>query len=61
MTKDFEIVLEQLISLRNTVESKFVNVGWGSSETQFKGSAGRKEKLDEEVRYFFSSWSSSFV
>lgn len=41
MTKDFDIVNEQKISTDNVVESTFVNVGWGSYETQFKGSAGK--------------------
>ena len=49
MTKDFEIVIEQKISTQNTVESAFVNVGWGSYETQFKGSAGKKE-IKHEVK-----------
>jgi len=51
MTKDFEIVSEQLISLEKKTESAFVNVGWGSHETQFKGSVGKKENK-EEVRFF---------
>jgi hypothetical protein len=42
MTKEFDIVIEQKISTENLVESEFVNVGWGSFETQFKGSAGKK-------------------
>lgn len=41
MTKDFDIVSEQKISTSNTVESTFVNVGWGKYETQFKGSEGK--------------------
>ena len=41
MTKDFDILAEQKISLNKQVESQFVNVGWGSYETQFKGSAGK--------------------
>ncbi len=42
MTKDFEILVEQPISTDNQVETEFVNVGWGSFETQFKGSDGKK-------------------
>lgn len=48
MTKDFDIVNEQKISTENVVENEFVNVGWGSYETQFKGSVGKnasKEKV----------------
>lgn len=48
MTKDFDIIAEKKISLENLVESEFVNVGWGSFETQFKGSVGKhavKEKV----------------
>lgn len=41
MTKDYDIVKEQKISTDNVVESVFVNVGWGSFETQFKGSEGK--------------------
>lgn len=41
MTKDFDIVSEQKISTSNVVESIFVNVGWGSYDTQFKGSEGK--------------------
>lgn len=52
MTKDFDIVSEQKISISNQVESTFVNVGWGSFETQFKGSAGKhatKAKTEERL------------
>ena len=42
MTKEFDILAEQTISTENEVESAFVNVGWGSYETQFKGSEGKK-------------------
>lgn len=49
MTKDFDIVKEQKISTENTVESEFVNVGWGSFETQFKGSVG-KHAVKEKVK-----------
>jgi hypothetical protein len=42
MTKDFDIVIEQKISTENKAESEFVNVGWGSFETQFKGSEGKR-------------------
>lgn len=42
MTKDFDIVIEQKISTENQAESEFVNVGWGSFETQFKGSEGKR-------------------
>ena len=42
MTKEFDILAEQTISTENQVESTFVNVGWGSYETQFKGSDGKK-------------------
>lgn len=55
MTKDFDIVTEQKISLENLVESQFVNVGWGSFETQFKGSVGKnvvKEKVNK-LKYFY--------
>ena len=54
MTKDFEIVVEKSISIENIVESSFVNVGWGSYETQFKGSAGKKEIKDEASEFFSS-------
>jgi len=49
MTKDFDIVTEQKISIENVVESSFVNVGWGSFETQFKGSVGKKA-VKEKVK-----------
>ena len=49
MTKEFDILAEQMISVENEVESAFVNVGWGSYETQFKGSAGKKA-LKEKVK-----------
>jgi hypothetical protein len=55
MTKDFEIISEQIISLENKPESTFVNVGWGSYETQFKGSVGKKESK-EEVCNFLLIW-----
>ncbi len=42
MTKDFDILAEQPISIQNKVELEYVNVGWGSFETQFKGSDGKK-------------------
>lgn len=42
MNKDFDIIIEQKISSENTTETSFVNVGWGSFETQFKGSDGKK-------------------
>jgi elongator complex protein 1 len=51
MTKDFDIVVEQKLSTENSSESQFVNVGWGSFETQFKGSQGKnavKEKFDDK-------------
>ena len=51
MTKEFDILVEQPISLENAVESEFVNVGWGSFETQFKGSDGKKfvkEKVNDK-------------
>ena len=54
MTKDFDILNEQLISVRNKVELEYVNVGWGSFETQFKGSAGKnyvKEKVKIELKW----------
>ena len=47
MTKEFDILLEQKISIDNCVESAFVNVGWGNEETQFKGSAGKTEIKDK--------------
>ena len=53
MTKEFDILIEQPISLENAVESEFVNVGWGSFETQFKGSDGKKfvkEKVNENAK-----------
>jgi hypothetical protein len=50
MTKDFEIIMEQKISTENSSESHFVNVGWGSFETQFKGSEGKKA-VKEKVNY----------
>ena len=52
MTKEFDILVEQPISLENQVEAAFVNVGWGSYETQFKGSEGKKavkEKGEEKL------------
>ncbi len=42
MTKDLDILAEQTISMENKVELEYVNVGWGSFETQFKGSDGKK-------------------
>ena len=52
MTKEFDIIVEQPISVENQVEAEFVNVGWGSYETQFKGSEGKKavkEKVEEKL------------
>ena len=51
MTKDFEIISEQIISLENKPELTFVNVGWGSYETQFKGSVGKKERKEEVCNF----------
>lgn len=51
MTKDFDILAEQPISIENKVELEYVNVGWGSYDTQFKGSVGKnfaKEKVEEK-------------
>jgi hypothetical protein len=50
MTKDFDIVSEKKLSIENQVEASFVNVGWGSYETQFKGSAG-KNAVKEKVSF----------
>ena len=55
MTKEFDILVEQKISLDSKVESAFVNVGWGSFETQFKGSAG-KNVVKEKVEGKMLSW-----
>lgn len=52
MTKDFDIINEQKISTDNVVESQFVNVGWGSYETQFKGSVG-KNAIKEKVFLYY--------
>jgi hypothetical protein len=52
MTKEFDILVEQPISLENQVEAAFVNVGYGSYETQFKGSESEKavkEKGEEKL------------
>lgn len=49
MTKDFDILAEQVISMKNKVELEYVNVGWGSFDTQFKGSDGKKF-VKEKVR-----------
>lgn len=53
MTKDFEIISEQIISLENKPELTFVNVGWGSYETQFKGSVGKKESKEEVCNFCY--------
>lgn len=53
MTKDFDILNEQFISTKNKVELEYINVGWGSFETQFKGSAGKnyiKEKVNNHYK-----------
>ena len=50
MTKDYDILAEQQISTENQVENAFVNVGWGSFDTQFKGSVG-KHAVKEKVFY----------
>ena len=42
MTKDFDVLNEQKIMASSSVESIFVNVGWGSYATQFKGSDGKR-------------------
>lgn len=42
MTKDFDVLNEQKIMASSSVESNFVNVGWGSYATQFKGSEGKR-------------------
>ena len=50
MSKDFDIITEKKLSIDNQVESSFVNVGWGTYETQFKGSAGKnavKERTED--------------
>lgn len=41
MTRDFEVITEQQIHQDDFGEGKFVTVGWGSKETQFRGSEGR--------------------
>ena len=42
MSKDFDIIVEQKIQPSSSqTECAFVNVGWGSTETQFKGSIGK--------------------
>ena len=53
MTKDFDILNEQPISIKNKVDLEYVNVGWGSFETQFKGSAG-KNNVKEKVTFLFT-------
>jgi hypothetical protein len=57
MTKEFDILNEQEISTDNAVESEFVNVGWGSFDTQFKGSAGKKAVLEKVSDNFFFQFS----
>nr|CAB3242269.1 putative elongator complex protein 1 [Phallusia mammillata] len=41
LTHDFDPIQEIDISTDQFGEGKFVNVGWGSKETQFQGSAGK--------------------
>ncbi|CAK8676042.1 unnamed protein product [Clavelina lepadiformis] len=41
MTHDFDPITELELSAEGFGEGKFVNVGWGSKETQFQGSAGK--------------------
>ena len=42
MTKDFETLAETVVEVTEFGASAFVNVGWGSKETQFHGSEGKE-------------------
>ena len=57
MTREFENVKDVLFSPDDLRESKHVSVGWGKSETQFKGKGAKAlrdptmpEKVDEGLR-----------
>ena len=41
MTKDFDIMSEQLLEQQTVAEEQPVSVGWGKAETQFRGQAGK--------------------
>jgi elongator complex protein 1 len=44
MTKDFDIMSEQLLEQQTSVEEQPVSVGWGKAETQFRGQAGKLQQ-----------------
>ena len=56
MTKDYDILVETKLSLKNQAEAEFVNVGWGSYATQFKGSEGKKTAKDKGEEEKCLSW-----
>ncbi|CED83780.1 IkappaB kinase complex, IKAP component [Phaffia rhodozyma] len=41
MTKDFDVLADSPLRSKDFGEDKAINVGWGSKETQFHGSAGK--------------------
>ncbi|XP_026361835.2 elongator complex protein 1 isoform X1 [Ursus arctos] len=49
MTKDFEPIMEQQIHQDDFGEGKFITVGWGRKETQFRGSEGRQAAFQVQM------------
>lgn len=41
MTRDFDVLSEQIINSELEGEGQLVNVGWGKKATQFHGSEGK--------------------
>ncbi|XP_051018144.1 elongator complex protein 1 [Acomys russatus] len=56
MTRDFEVIAEQQIHQDEFGEGKFVTVGWGSKETQFRGSEGRPPAFPEQMHESALPW-----